>query len=118
YLAAGKIELGEDEAYQWLWSKHLALSYYSKPPLIAYTQWLGTHLWGDTQFGVRFFAPILAALSGSTLLLLLARYANPRVAFFTIAAACATPLLAVGATLMTIDALSVFFGTLAMALTW
>ena len=25
----------EDEAYQWLWSKHLALSYYSKPPMIA-----------------------------------------------------------------------------------
>lgn len=41
YLASGKIELSEDEAYQWTWSKHLALSYYSKPPLIAYTQFLG-----------------------------------------------------------------------------
>ena len=27
YLAAGRIELSEDEAYQWLWSKHPALSY-------------------------------------------------------------------------------------------
>jgi len=36
YLSAGKIELSEDEAYQWTWSKHLALSYYSKPPFIAY----------------------------------------------------------------------------------
>ena len=44
YLASGKIELSEDEAYQWLWSKHLALSYYSKPPLIAYTQFLDTHI--------------------------------------------------------------------------
>src|SRR5438067_7020617 len=61
YLAAGRIELSEDEAYQWLWSKHLALSYYSKPPLIAYLQFLGTSLWGDTEFGVRFFSPVLAA---------------------------------------------------------
>jgi 4-amino-4-deoxy-L-arabinose transferase-like glycosyltransferase/membrane-associated phospholipid phosphatase len=118
YLAAGKIELSEDEAYQWLWSKHLALSYYSKPPLIAYTQFVGTSLFGDNAFGIRFFAPVLAALGGAALLEFLARYANPRAAFFTIAAACATPLLAVGATLMTIDALSVFFWTAAMVLVW
>src|SRR5205085_2094183 len=62
YLAAGKIELSEDEAYQWLWSKHLALSYYSKPPLIAYTQFLGTSIWGNSAFGVRFFSPLLAAM--------------------------------------------------------
>jgi 4-amino-4-deoxy-L-arabinose transferase-like glycosyltransferase/membrane-associated phospholipid phosphatase len=118
YLSGGKIELSEDEAYQWLWSKNLALSYYSKPPLIAYTQFLGTTLWGDTAFGVRFFSPILGALGAGALLIFLSRYANPRIAFFTIAAACATPLLAAGSTLMTIDALSVFFWTVAMVLTW
>src|SRR5204863_8419155 len=32
YVASGVIELSKDEAYQWLSSKHLALSYYSKPP--------------------------------------------------------------------------------------
>ena len=67
YIASGTIQLGEDEAYQWLWSKHLALSYYSKPPLIAYTQWLGTFLWGDTAFGVRFFAPVIGAALGGAL---------------------------------------------------
>ncbi len=64
YLGSGTIELSEDEAYQWLWSKHLALSYYSKPPLIAYAQFLGTSLWGDTAFGVRFFSPVIGALAG------------------------------------------------------
>ncbi|HUS37770.1 MAG TPA: glycosyltransferase family 39 protein, partial [Verrucomicrobiae bacterium] len=118
YLASGKIELSEDEAYQWLWSKHLALSYYSKPPLIAYSHWLSTHIWGDSAFGVRFFAPVLAALGGGILLVFLARNANPRAAFFTLAAAVATPMLAVGATLMTIDAWSVFSWTVAMVLVW
>ncbi len=62
YIASKIIELSNDEAYQWLWSKHLALSYYSKPPGIALIQFCGTHLWGDTQFGVRFFSPVFAAL--------------------------------------------------------
>lgn len=118
YLAGNKIELSEDEAYQWLWSKHLALSYYSKPPLIAYTQFLGTKLWGDTQFGVRFFSPLLAALNAGILFAFLTRRINDRVAFYTVAAACAAPMLAAGATLMTIDALSVFSWTVAMVLTW
>ena len=38
YIASGTIDLEKDEAYQWLWSKHLALSYYSKPPGIALIQ--------------------------------------------------------------------------------
>ena len=52
YLKSNLIGLSDDEAYQWVWSKHPALSYYSKPLMIALTQWLGTHLWGDTEFGV------------------------------------------------------------------
>jgi 4-amino-4-deoxy-L-arabinose transferase-like glycosyltransferase len=47
YIASGTIELSNDEAYQWLWSKHLALSYFSKPPGIAFIQFAGTALWGE-----------------------------------------------------------------------
>ncbi|MEK7674648.1 MAG: glycosyltransferase family 39 protein [Verrucomicrobiota bacterium] len=118
YLAGGKIELSEDEAYQWLWSKHLALSYYSKPPLIAYTQFLGTTLWGDTAFGVRFFAPVIAAVLSFILLRFLALVANVRAGFGLILITTAAPLLAVGATLMTIDPLSVLFWTAAFISGW
>ena len=118
YLASGKIELSEDEAYQWLWSKHPALSYYSKPPLIAYTQFLGTAIWGDKAFGVRFFSPVIAAALSLMLLRFMAREVNPRVGTLLILAATTTPLLAVGATLMTIDSLSVLFWTAAMISGW
>src|SRR5215831_20687247 len=73
YLASGIIELSNDEAYQWLWSKHLALSYYSKPPGIALIQFAGTRLWGDTQFGVRFFSPVFAAILSAAVLRFFAR---------------------------------------------
>ncbi|MBM3834792.1 MAG: phosphatase PAP2 family protein [Verrucomicrobia bacterium] len=118
YLGSGKIELSEDEAYQWLWSKHLDLSYYSKPPLIAYAQFLGTALWGDREFGVRFFAPVIAATLSFLSLRFLAREVSARAGVCLLLIVTATPLLAVGATLMTIDPLSVLFWTAAMFSGW
>ena len=118
YLASGLIELSEDEAYQWVWSKHLALSYYSKPPLIAYTQFLGTHLWGDNEFGVRFFSPVISAVLGFLLLRFFAREVNARAGFFLLIIIAATPLMALGSILMTIDPLSVLFWTAAMLSGW
>jgi len=118
YIASGLIELSEDEAYQWTWSKHLALSYYSKPPLIAYTQWLGTHLWGDNDFGVRFFSPVIGAILGILLLRFFARAVNARAGFFLALIVSATPLLVLGSVVMTIDPLSVLFWTAAMISGW
>ncbi len=118
YIAGGTIQLAEDEAYQWLWSKHLALSYYSKPLLIAYTQFLGTTIWGDTAFGVRFFSPVIAAIISVVLVRFFAREINGRAAFFLLMILTATPLTAVGSVLMTIDPLSVLFWTLAMVAGW
>jgi len=118
YIASGTIQLGQDETYQWLWSKHLALSYYSKPPLIAYTQFLGTLLWGDTAFGVRFFSPLIAAILSLTVLRFFAREVNARAGFFLLLIITATPLTSVGAVLMTVDPLSVLFWTAAMLAGW
>jgi len=118
YLASGSINLSEDEAYQWLWSKHLALSYYSKPPLIAYTQFLGTSIWGDNEFGVRFFSPLLAAIMGIALLRFFAQQISAHAGFILILIITTTPFLNLGALLMTVDPLSVFFWTAAMLAGW
>ncbi|MEY4917538.1 MAG: hypothetical protein RL616_1451, partial [Verrucomicrobiota bacterium] len=103
YLHSGLLNLSGDEAYQWTWSKHLALSYYSKPFGIALLQKLGTLIGGDTEFGVRFCSPLLAALLSLIVLRFLARETNPRTAFWALIATLATPLLCVGSVLMTID---------------
>jgi hypothetical protein len=36
------LPLHPDEAYYWLWSRHLALSYFDHPPMIAYLIKLST----------------------------------------------------------------------------
>ena len=59
-----RLDLVPDEAYYWLWAQHLDWAYRDKGPLIAWTLSLTTHLFGDTVFGVRFLAVLLAAGTG------------------------------------------------------
>ena len=118
YLATGSIELSEDEAYQWTWSKHLALSYYSKPPMIAYTQFIGTSLWGDNAFGVRFFSPVISLIMSVLMLRFFAREISVKAGLALLAVVTTAPMLSVGSTLMTIDPLNVLFWTTAMLAGW
>jgi len=118
YINSGRIELSEDEAYQWLWSKHLALSYYSKPLMIALAQFAGTSIWGDRELGVRFISPVVAAILSFLLLRFIAREVSAPAGFWTVMLCSTAPLLAVGSTLMTVDPLLVLFWTGAMIVGW
>ena len=60
-LAAAWTPLTFDEAYYWLWSKHLAGGYYDHPPMVALVIRAGTMIAGDTEFGVRLVS-VLSAL--------------------------------------------------------
>jgi 4-amino-4-deoxy-L-arabinose transferase-like glycosyltransferase len=66
-IYAGVIDLRTDEAYYWTWSKEQVLSFLDHPPMIAWFIRLGTALFGDTNFGVRFAG--LAAMLVTQLLL-------------------------------------------------
>jgi 4-amino-4-deoxy-L-arabinose transferase-like glycosyltransferase len=62
-------ELHPDEAYYWMWSRHLDLSYYDQGPGIAYFIRLFTTLMGENLFALRTAAAVASA--GSLLLLYL-----------------------------------------------
>ncbi len=59
-MMAAWLPLSADEAYYWLWSRHLAAGYYDHPPLIAFLIRSGTLLFGDSEFGVRFCGVLLS----------------------------------------------------------
>jgi hypothetical protein len=59
-VMAGLLPLSADEAYYWLWSKHLAAGYYDHPPMIAWLIRAGTSLFGNTPLGVRFAGVVLS----------------------------------------------------------
>lgn len=60
-IFAAAIDLRVDEAYYWTWWQERALSYLDHPPLVAWSVGLGTTLFGDSNFGVR-FAGLLSML--------------------------------------------------------
>jgi 4-amino-4-deoxy-L-arabinose transferase-like glycosyltransferase len=53
FVAGAVLPLSADEAYYWLWSRHLAAGYYDHPPAIAFLIRAGTLVFGDSAFGVR-----------------------------------------------------------------
>lgn len=59
-VAAALLPLSADEAYYWLWSKHLAAGYFDHPPMIAWLIRAGTAVFGDTPFGVRVMGVLLS----------------------------------------------------------
>ena len=46
-VMAAVLPLTADEAYYWLWSKHLAFGYYDHPPMIAWLIRAGTEIFGS-----------------------------------------------------------------------
>lgn len=57
-LFASPLEIYPDEAQYWLWSRHLDLGYFSKPPMIAWLIALTTTA-GNSEAFVRLSAPLL-----------------------------------------------------------
>ena len=112
------LELVGDEAYYWLWSRHPDICYLDKGPMIAWLISAGTALFGQTVFGVRFFAVLLASGTGIGMFVLARQLFSARVAFWAVAIATVVPLFAVGASLMTIDTIYVFFWTWAAVAFW
>ena len=115
---ACRYDLIPDEAYYWVWSKHFALSYRDKGPLVAWTISLGTAIFGDTVFGVRFFAVVLSVGTAYQLYRLAQRLYDEATALWCLGVTALIPLLCIGSILMTIDPLSVFFWAWGANLSW
>ena len=114
YLAYNcPLDLAPDEAHYWDWSRHLDWSYYSKGPLIAYLirggcevagSWSVAHT-GNLALAVRLPAVVCGGLLLLSLYVLTVQvYRCETLALAVVGMALTLPILAVGSSLMTIDA--------------
>ena len=103
-IASNQLDLAQDEAQYWLWSRRLDFSYYSKGPLVAWIIAACTSVFGDTGFGVRFGAVFGSLCSQLVLYLGLGRLmARPRLAVLALCILNSTPLFLACGILMTTD---------------
>jgi 4-amino-4-deoxy-L-arabinose transferase-like glycosyltransferase len=87
-------DLHSEEAQYWVWSRHLQLSYYSKPPMIAYLNRLSTDIFGNTVFGIRINALVTGILvSFVTFFLAYELFKNSKTALFAAIVTCIFPFL-------------------------
>jgi len=61
-LTARYFPLIGDEAFYWVWSRHLDLSYIAHPPMIAYVNFILTSLFGNNEFAIRLGAILIVFL--------------------------------------------------------
>src|SRR5438132_12770992 len=111
-------DLEFDEAHYWMWSERLAPAYFSKGPGIAFAMRASTAICGANEFGVRFFSPVLAAGTSLLLFYFARRLFSPAAGLWAVIGLNVTPIFNIGAFLMTIDSLSVFFWLAAMFTFW
>ena len=117
-VLAATFELSPDEAYYHLWTQHMDWSFYSKGPGVASAIWLGTAVFGDGPFGIRFWSP-LCGLGTSLMIYRLGRgLFDGNTAAWSAVLVNVTPIFNAGSILMTIDPPSIFFWTLALVTLW
>jgi 4-amino-4-deoxy-L-arabinose transferase-like glycosyltransferase len=66
FCAAG-LPLGDDEGYHWVWSRHLAWSYFDHPPMMAWLVAASTALLGTSLMAIRLPFVLLGTLTAHQL---------------------------------------------------
>lgn len=118
FLAISGLELDPDEAYYWDWSRRLDWCYYSKPPMIAWINWVCMRVLEPSTFAVR-LPSVLIGTGGIVLLHQLGkRMFNERVALLGVLLFVFSPANCALNLAMTTDSPQLLFWTATLLLVW
>jgi 4-amino-4-deoxy-L-arabinose transferase-like glycosyltransferase len=106
-----------DEAYYWLWSKHLAAGYLDHPPMSAFVIWVSTLL-GDAAWSVKLAALVCYAVSAYLIFLTGKKAYGQNVGVIAALVFSLSPAVTVGMSIMTPDAPLVLFWALSLFFTY
>jgi 4-amino-4-deoxy-L-arabinose transferase-like glycosyltransferase len=112
------LEIGVDEAQYWRWSTTLDWGYYSKPPMIAWTIHASTLLFGDSEAGIRMFAPILHTVSAIFLWLLSRQMFGSKAGLITAAGYLLMPGIILSSTIISTDGVLFPFWSMSLYMLW
>lgn len=102
-VIAALVPLLPDETYYWEWSRRLQAGYFDHPPGIALLIAMGTSLFGDTTFGVRFGPAMAAIVLHVSIVVLAGRLGGSRAAVRAAVLGAVLPFSVLGLALATPD---------------
>jgi 4-amino-4-deoxy-L-arabinose transferase-like glycosyltransferase len=113
-LLVSPLQLYPDEAQYWWWAQTPDWGYFSKPPMIAWIVWLTTAVFGQSEWAIRFAAPLL---HGATALFIFAigkRLMDERIGFWSAIAYVTLPGISYSSGLISTDVPLLFFWSVAL----
>lgn len=108
------VNIDVDEAQYWSWSHALAFGYFSKPPLIAWIDWLSGLACGDSIACIRAPAPLLYAGTAVVVYAIARELYGRTVAFWAGLSLATAPGVDFSSRLMTTDVPLLLFWSLAL----
>ena len=118
FILFSPLDLIADESYYWDWSRRLDYGYYSKPPMIAWINWLSTSLLGPSEFAVRLPAALLGTFGLLWIYYLGRQMFDSQTGLLAAALLALTPGQTALSFLMTIDAPFLFCWVAALYCFW
>ena len=112
------LELYADEAQYWRWGESLEWGYYSKPPMIAWMIHASSALLGDSEWAIRFLAPVFHAIASVFLFLLSRRMFGNLAGLFTTVTYHLMPGIILSSGVISTDGVLFPFWSLALYLFW
>ncbi|MEL6827373.1 MAG: glycosyltransferase family 39 protein [Pseudomonadota bacterium] len=112
------LELYADEAQYWRWGESLEWGYYSKPPMIAWMIHASSGLLGDSEWAIRFLAPVFHAIASVFLFLLSRRMFGNLAGLFTTVTYHLMPGIILSSGVISTDGVLFPFWSLALYLFW
>lgn len=108
YLYNSTLELYIDEAYYWLWSKSLELSYLDHPPMVAYIIRLFS-IFGEDEASIRLSTIFCISIAALFIYLLAKEVYSQKVAFWAFFIFLFSPATTMGYTIITPDSPLIMF---------
>ena len=104
FVFLGSLNLLPEEAYYWNYAQHLDIGYLDHPPMVAWMIWIGTKLFGNTEFAVRIGASLSWLIAAFFCFQLARNLYGKTVAFVAVMMFCTLPFFFATGLLMTPDA--------------
>ncbi|HEY2445083.1 MAG TPA: glycosyltransferase family 39 protein [Rhizomicrobium sp.] len=113
-LVLSPLDLYPDEAQYWWWAQTPDLGYFSKPPMIAWLIWLSTSVFGNAEWAIRIFSPLLHAATSLLIFAIARRSVTARLSLLAALAYLTLPGLSWSSGLISSDVPLLFFWAAAL----